>query len=139
VWKSASVRCVGIAVILCSALTACGDDEDDEGKVLPSGARYVLVGQNLDDENIAGFGYGGTVQIVGGCLGISGRTVFWPHGTTINSDNPLEIDAPGLGRVAEGDELGEVGAYDLSADHLPDGIDEIPSDCPSDDLVALVP
>jgi hypothetical protein len=136
--KSANGLRVAAAVALCCGVTSCGDSED-EGKVLESGDRYVLVGQNLDGENIAGFGYSGTVEIVGACLGINGTTVFWPHGTTIVSDDPLEIDVPGLGRLTEGDEVGEVGAEDWSPDQLPDGIDEVPSDCPSDDLIALTP
>lgn len=120
-----------VAVLMASG---CGGDE---GEVLRHGDSIVLVGAEGDGDNVAGIGYGGTVAMVGRCLGLNDATVIWPHGTKVVSDDPLTVDVPGLGRLRIGDEVG--GGADVYGDHLPEGIDAIPSGCPTEEVVAFYP
>jgi hypothetical protein len=132
-----SRTCLTLAVLTLTC-ASCGSSGD--GDVLRAGSHYVIVGADGDLDNVAGFGLpSGRVELVGDCLGIDGRTVIWPHGTEIVSTDPLEVDVPDFGKLSEGDEFSEAGAEDWSADRLPDGIDALPSGCPGENLIALVP
>lgn len=131
------VRClslVGLVSGLALVVSACGEGN---GAVIHRGDTVVLVGANGDGDNMAGVGFGGKVAVVGACLGINDATVFWPYGTEVVAENPLTIDVPGLGRVSVGDQV--IGGADVYADHLPKGIDAIPSGCPTKDVVAFYP
>lgn len=107
------------------------------GEVLRSDDSVVLVGADGDGDNAAGVGFGGNVTMVGACLGIEASTVIWPHGTSIVSEHPLVVDVTGLGEIRVGDQVSGGGVQ--YADHLPDGIDAIPSECPSGSLFAFFP
>lgn len=85
--------------------------------------RAAVVG-----DNVAGVGLGGSVTLAGDCLGINQMAVIWPHGTTVVDTDPLTITVPGVGSLSVGDHVSGGGA-DFSFDHLPDGIDEVPSGC----------
>jgi hypothetical protein len=56
---------------------------------------------------------GGTLAVVGGCLGASGTVIGWPHGTEI----------PDYGTFALGDEVQVAGGYVLehSSQHVEPG------------------
>jgi hypothetical protein len=118
-----------------SLLSGCGGGD---GSVLHSGDALVLVGAEGDmDGPNAGVGFGGSVAMVGHCLGIEGATVIWPYGTTIVSGDPLTIDVPGWGRVKPG--VGVSGGAVAYADSLPKGIDAMPSGCPTTQVLAFDP
>ena len=129
---------VGVGGLLLASglalLSGCGEDP---GSVLKGADQMVLVGAEGDGGNLAGVGFGGVVTLVGDCLGIDASTVIWPHGTKVVLESPLTIDVPGVGRVAVGDRI--EGGGDPYGSHLPDGIDAIPSVCPSDDVIAFYP
>jgi hypothetical protein len=124
-------------LILASSLALLSGCGDDPGSVVRNGDSTVLVGAEGDGDNVAGIGFGGVVTMVGECLGIDTSTVIWPNGTAVVADDPLTIDVPGLGRVAVGDHV--AGGSDPYGNHLPSGIDAIPSDCPSDEVIAFYP
>ena len=114
---------------------ACGDDEKDG--ILDSNGTFVLVGVDPHSD-MGGAGFQGTVAVVGHCLGVDQRTVIWPKGTTVASNDPLAIRVPGHnGVIRVGDRIGG-GSIDLGSD-LPNGIPPIPKSCPTDEVVGLFP
>jgi hypothetical protein len=119
------------AVVL--TMSACSG----EGTVVKSGKVSVLVGAEGDGNNIAGIGYGGTVTMVGTCVGINQATVIWPYGTEVVSEDPLVLDVPGLSEIGLGDEVS--GGADEYENFLPDGIEAIPEGCPDSEVVAFFP
>ena len=129
---------VFLLIIAGSALSACGDGGGGggDGSVLHSGDAIVLVDADRGDGPTVGVGFGGSVAMVGDCLGIDHATVVWPHGTTISDRDPLTIEVPGLGRVRVGSSV-DGGAGDLG--DLPKGIDAIPSGCPTEHVIAFYP
>lgn len=128
----ASLVLFGVAFLL----TGCGSG--GAGEVLHSGDAIVLVGAEGDsDEAMAGVGFSGDVAMVGACIGIDDVTVIWPYGTKIATQHPLTIDVPGLGRLKVGEHAD--GGADLYGHHLPKRIDAIPSDCPTQRVIAFYP
>jgi hypothetical protein len=111
----------------------CGAD----GEVLEGGDSLVLVGGD-PNADMAGVGFGGTVTMVGRCLGVDNWTVIWPKGTTVVSTSPLSIRVPGQGLIRVGDRLGG-GAVNVSDKNLPDGIDAVPQGCPAEEMVEFFP
>ncbi|GAA1478108.1 hypothetical protein GCM10009623_25540 [Nocardioides aestuarii] len=67
----------------------------------------------------------GVIEVVGGCLGVNGQVVVWPHGTDVVDDDPLTLDLPGHGQVSLGHEVMLGGGF----------VHEPPQDEPRDDLV----
>lgn len=123
-----------LAVLMSGALwSGCTTDHG----VLRSGDSIVLVGEIGPEDSVAGVGLGGTLMMVGDCVGIDEATVIWPSGTEIASVEPLAIDVPGLGRVALGDRVD--GGGDEYVDRLPKGIDSIPAGCPTEQVFAFYP
>ena len=121
-------------------LTSCGGGEGElaPGKVLEGGSGKVLVNAEQPEGVMdAGEGFDGRVELVGDCLGIGGNTIIWPPGTEIVSDNPLVVEVPGLGQVTIGDQV--TGGADHYVDYLPEGIDAIPSGCPTGSVFAYDP
>lgn len=121
-----------VASLCVIALASCGSD----GKVLHRGSVQVLVGAD-DGSNMAGVGLGGTVSLVGDCLGLEEWIVIWPPGTTIRSDDPVTIEVPALGAVEVGDHI-EGGGVEYDPEDPPDGID-IPEGCEGSSLVSYFP
>lgn len=82
---------------------------------------------------------GGTIEIVGGCLGASGEVIVWPHGTKVVDDDPLTIDIPDKGEHQVGDEirLGGGMVFEQSegeaAPSKVAGVD-VPSECAKHDI-----
>jgi hypothetical protein len=123
-------------VVVGSLVSGCGGGA--AGRVLHTRASFVLVGAEDDaDAPAAGVGFGGYVAMLGRCVGIGDATVIWPYGTEITSDRPLTIAVPGLGTLQVGDPASG-GAVDYG-DHLPKGIDVIPSGCPTERVIAFYP
>ncbi|MFO6454464.1 MULTISPECIES: hypothetical protein [unclassified Aeromicrobium] len=85
------------ALLLALALTGCG------GKEITAGDATVLVGERSSSGADA-LG-GGTLELVGGCLGASGVVVIWPVGTDVVDEDPLTIDIPDLGEFSIGDRV----------------------------------
>lgn len=84
---------------------------------------------------------GGTLELVGGCLGTSGTVVIWPDGTEVVSEDPLTIDLPGRGAFSLGDDVQVPGGMVLehSSNPVPPGPLEIagvtvPQDCAEHDI-----
>jgi hypothetical protein len=121
-------------LLLSLFLTGCGG----EGEVLEAGDVTVLVSAETD-QGMAAEG-GGTLEVVGGCLGTDGYVVVWPHGTEVVDEDPLTIDVPGAGRVALGDDVSLGGGFVLehtSTDHdgpLETGDVTVPAACAEHDV-----
>jgi hypothetical protein len=114
-------------------LSGCG------GQVISAGDVTVLVSER------AGAGMdalgGGTLGVVGGCLGASGSVIVWPHGTEVVQDDPLTIDIPDYGTFALGDKVQVAGGYVLehSSDNVepgdhPIGGVTVPAECAKHDI-----
>lgn len=123
---------VVISICLGALASGCGADAE----ILGRSGDLVLVGADSSG-SMAGIGLGGTVTVVGECLGVDKRTVIWPKGTTLESTDPLTIRVPGHGLIKVGDQV-VGGAVDVS-DTLPDGIDEIPPGCPDQEVMEFFP
>lgn len=86
-------------------LVSCG------GEVLTASGTTVLVGAP-SRSGMDALG-GGTLEVVGGCLGASGYVIVWPHGTDVVDEDPLTVDVPNVGRVALGEEFQVGGGFVL--------------------------
>lgn len=84
---------------------------------------------------------GGTLEVVGGCLGADGNVIVWPHGTEVVDENPLTIRIPGVGRFALGDEVRVAGGFVL--EHSSETVEpgpyevagvEVPAECAEHDV-----
>lgn len=92
-----SSRCGALVLALVCALVAgCGS-----GQVIESNGLTVLVAEPADDGADALLS--GTLESVGGCLGIAGYAVVWPHGTRVGDETPLVLDVPGYPKAALGE------------------------------------
>lgn len=117
---------LGMAVSVVT-LSSCGES----GHVLEAAGKYVLVAAPADGGDDSAVG--GTVRMVGDCLGIDDAVAIWPSGTSVESENPLIIKVPGEGRVEIGDKLEGAGGT-LGSGDPPDDLD-IPDTCASTTLV----
>ncbi|WP_224124042.1 hypothetical protein [Nocardioides mangrovi] len=133
--KAACVVCSSLLL----ALSACGGGAEE----LKAGNVRILVSASSGDQGGADVGVGGTVQLVGDCLGIGNAVAFWPKGTKVVSEDPLTIDVPGEGEISVGDTVQGAGGshstasgsdIDSSKPDLP-----IPSSCPSKSWVDFRP
>ena len=126
------VRLTSVAGLM--LLTACGG-----GQVIEAGDVTVLVSER-PDAGMDALG-GGTLEVVGGCLGASGSVIVWPHGTEVVQDDPLTVDIPGYGKFALGDEVRVGGGYVLEHssgnvepdDYAAGGI-TVPAECAEHDI-----
>ena len=133
-WRS-RVGLVGLTVLMVPGLSACGG----QGEVVQSGDAFVLVSERTDG-GMAAQG-GGTLEVVGGCLGAGGSVIVWPHGTQVVQDQPLAIRIPGLGTYTLGDEVLVAGGYVLehssrnveAGDFLAGGV-SVPAECAEHDV-----
>jgi hypothetical protein len=90
-----------LIVTACVALSLAGCS-NSSGAVVTVGDTTVLVAEPADDGMDALLS--GTVQVVGGCLGINAYVVVWPNGTEVGVDDPTTVDVPGHGTLNLGDE-----------------------------------
>ena len=118
--SSSKTRGVVVFCWLVGLLGVAGVFAGCGGQTISAGETTVLVGQrtNGGDDALGG----GTLEIVGGCLGASGSVIVWPHGTKVVDENPLTIDIPDKGTFSLGDQVEVPGGFVL--EH------------PSDDVVA---
>lgn len=102
-------------LLLAFALAACG------GMEITAGDATVLVGERSSSGADA-LG-GGTLELVGGCLGASGVVVIWPVGTDVVDEDPLTIDIPGMGEFSLGESVEVPGGMVLehTSDTVPPG------------------
>jgi len=125
----------GLTVLMVPGLSVCGG----QGEVVQSGEVSVLVSERADG-GMAAQG-GGTLEVVGGCLGAGGSVIVWPHGTQVVQDQPLAIRIPGLGTYTLGDEVLVAGGYVLehssrnveAGDFLAGGV-SVPAECAEHDV-----
>lgn len=89
-----------ILLALGALVAGCGDGG---GKHSRAGDAHVLV--SAETKYGMAMAGGGTVKLVGGCLGMGEDVVIWPHGTEVVQDDPLTIDVPGLGEVRIGQDV----------------------------------
>lgn len=110
-------------------LAGCG------GRVIQTDGATVLVSRYMGDGMTALTP--GTLELVDGCLGISGTVVVWPNGTRVTDEDPLTVRIPGIGEHGLGDELevpgGEIPLQEPSLD-AESGLYEVggvtvPTDC----------
>ena len=117
-------------------LTSCSTGGAND---LTSGEYHVLVSAPADGGDDAGIG--GTVGLVGKCLGIGGSVAFWPSGTEIVADDPLTIDVPGIGEVSVGDKVsGGGGSHAWPVDSSVSTVEpevSIPDSCPTTSWVTF--
>ncbi len=134
---STTVLLVSVATLV-PLLAAC---TNDGAKDLTSGDYHVLVSAPADGGDDAGIG--GTVGLVGKCLGIGGSVAFWPSGTEIVAHDPLTIDVPGLGEVSVGDQVsGGGGSHAWPVDSSISTVEpeiSIPDSCPTTTWVTFRP
>ena len=86
-------------------LAGCG------GEVVSAAGTTVLVGER-STSGMDALG-GGTLEVVGGCLGADGYVIVWPYGTAVVDEDPLTVDVPDLGRVVIGEEFRVGGGFVL--------------------------
>lgn len=87
------------------AVAACG------GQVISAGDVTVLVAAR-STSGMDALGVG-PLEVVGGCLGIAGYVVVWPHGTEVAAGDPLTIEIPDNGTFALGDQVQVAGGFVL--------------------------
>lgn len=124
-----------VTALALALLSACSGS----GQVIQAGDVSVLVsertGGGMDAQS------GGSLEVVGGCLGASGSVFVWPHGTDVVDDDPLTIDIPDYGTFTVGDEVLVGGGYVLehSSDDVQPGPYEVagitvPAECAEHDI-----
>lgn len=84
------------------------------------GVQVLVAGRQNSGMDALG---GGTLEVVGDCLGASGEVYVFPDGTDVVDEDPLTIDIPGVGEVALGEEFEIGGGWVLehSDDRSPSG------------------
>ena len=132
------MRALKVAIALGSVgvlllLTGCG------GRVITAGDVSVLVSERADS-GMDALG-GGRLEVVGGCLGVSGSVIVWPHETEVVEEDPLTIDIPSYGTFTLGDEVQVAGGFVLehSSDDIEPGPFEVggisvPAECAKHDI-----
>ncbi|OMQ14576.1 hypothetical protein A7K94_0215660 [Modestobacter sp. VKM Ac-2676] len=125
--------CAAAAVTTTALLAACGDPaagDPSTGRQATAGEVVVLVSAP-QDAGMDALG-GGTVEVVGNCLGADGTVVIWPHGTEVVTEDPLVVDVPEIGRVALGDVVELTGGFVFEPSSGPAGADpdpRVPPEC----------
>lgn len=82
--------------LACAVAAACGT-----GEVVASNGLKVLIAEPADAGDDALLS--GTLQNVGGCLGIDGYAVIWPDGTRVGDESALVLDVPGFPTAVMGE------------------------------------
>lgn len=124
-----------LVAVLAAVLVAIVVVRSGGEKVLnENGDTLVLVGQSTEDSD--GVGLDAVLAVVGGCLGVRGGTiasstvVVWPHGTTVETPEPLRIRVDGsVYGIGDTIEIGDsqIGALERDSYFY----DKVPSSCRS--------
>jgi hypothetical protein len=126
----------GLAAVLVAALIAIVSVRSAGAKVLnENGDTLVLVSEKNPNSMMALAG--GELVDVGGCLGLMGEgrsfVVVWPHGTTIETPDPLRIRVDGdVHALGDTIELGG-GYVDQMSESSPFH-DLVPAECRAADV-----
>lgn len=91
------------AVLLAALLTSCA------GRAIETDEATVLVGERSGGGDDAL--WSGPLEVVGGCLGVRGAVVVFPHGTEVIDEDPLRVDIPGDPEAALGDNVSLGGGF----------------------------
>lgn len=132
---------VGVAVLVLGVLFGV---RGCSGKVIDAGGVTVLIaGYPSHGSDALG---GGTLEVVGGCLGADGDVYVFPQGTDVVDEEPLTLDIPGSGEVSLGEEFDVGGgwAVEHSSDDVEPGAIEIggvtvPAECAKYDIFLSAP
>lgn len=135
-WVIAGV--VVVALVVLFGLRSCS------GKVIDAGGVKVLVaGYQSGGSDALG---GGTLEVVGDCLGAGGDVYVFPQGTKVVDEDPLTVDIPGFGEVSLGEEFDVGGGWEVehSSDDVEPGPMEIggvtvPAVCAKYDIFLSAP
>jgi hypothetical protein len=136
-WVVLGVVVVTIVVVL-FGVRSCS------GKVVEAGGTKVLVaGYQSGGSDALG---GGSLEVVGGCLGADGDVYVFPHGTEVVDEDPLTIDIPGAGEVSLGEDFDVGGGWEVehSSDDVEPGAIEVggvtvPAECAEYDIFLSAP
>lgn len=89
---------------------------------------------------------GGTLEVVGGCLGADGDVYVFPQGTELVDEEPLTIDIPGVGEVSLGESFDvgggfavEHGSDDVESGPIEIGRVTVPAECAKHDIFLSAP
>ena len=89
---------------------------------------------------------GGTLEVVGDCLGADGDVYVFPQGTKVVDEDPLTVDIPDVGEVSLGEEFDVGGGWEVehsSDDVEPGSIDiggvTVPAECAKHDIFLSAP
>ena len=102
-WVIAGVVIVVLVVLF--GLRSCS------GKVIDAGGVKVMVaGYQSGGSDALG---GGTLEVVGDCLGADGDVYVFPQGTKVVDEDPLTVDIPDVGEVSLGEEFDVGGGWEV--------------------------
>jgi hypothetical protein len=129
---------VVLALVVLLGVRSCS------GKVIDAGGVKVLAaGYQSGGSDALG---GGTLEVVGDCLGADGDVYVFPKGTEVVDEEPLTLDIPGFGEVSLGEEFDVGGgwAVEHSSDDVEPGSIEIggvtvPAECAKYDIFLSAP
>jgi hypothetical protein len=127
-----------LALVVLFGMRGCSGTVIDAG-----GIKVLVAGYQSGGSDALG---GGSLDVVGGCLGADGDVYVFPQGTEVVAEKPLTIDIPGVGEVSLGEEFGVGGGYafEHSSDHVEPGPIEIggvtvPAECAEYDIFLSAP
>lgn len=124
-----------LGIVLIGVLVAIVVNRSNGAKVINAGGdTLVLVGKKTSD-SMAALGQGRLAD-VGGCLGWApteedtgpGTVIIWPHGTTVQTPDPLRVRVAGKD-FAIGDELELGGGFIGPLDEDSYFYDQVPAAC----------
>lgn len=135
-WVVAGVVVVALVVLLAV--------RGSSGEVVEAGGAKVLIaGSQSGGSDALG---GGTLEVVGGCLGADGSVYVFPEGTEVVDEGPLTIDIPGAGEVSLGEDFEVGGGWEVehSSDDMEPGAIEVggvtvPAECAEHDIFLSAP
>lgn len=129
---------IAVALVVVFGVRGCS------GKVIDAdGVKVLTAGYQSGGSDALG---GGTLEVVGDCLGAHGDVYVFPQGTEVIDEEPLTIDIPGVGEVSLGEEFDVGGGWAIehSSDEVEPGPIEIggvtvPTECAKYDIFLSAP
>jgi len=96
-----------------------------EAQELPDGTHVLVSGPRDGGEDAL---LPGRLEVVDGCLGVSGQVVVWPHGTEVAPAGEEALVLPSGELVPLGGEV-ELGGGSFAWDELPGAAPTVPEQC----------